>query len=145
MRLTHGESVRRTPEYVAWLGMRQRCTNTRNKRYKYYGARGIGICRAWLDDYGSFLAAVGRRPAKGYSIDRIKNNRGYVPGNVRWATQTVQVRNRRDSKDFTFMGVTAPLVEWAARIGVPYITLWERFYKLGWSVERALSTPRRLN
>ena len=37
---------------------------------------------------------MGEKP-KGYSIDRIDNNSGYFPGNIRWSDNSTQNINRR--------------------------------------------------
>ncbi len=73
--------------------MKARCLNKNADRYKYYGARGITMCRRWLK-FENFYADMGSRPY-GKSLDRINNNKGYSPANCRWATHTVQMRNRR--------------------------------------------------
>jgi hypothetical protein len=89
----HGRS--RTPEYHAWKNMRQRCLNPNHPNYHHYGGRGVTICDQWLDSFAAFLADVGERPAPGLSLDRIDNDGNYEPGNVRWATQSQQIRNQR--------------------------------------------------
>jgi len=43
----------------------------------------------------------------------------------------------------SFDGKTLTLAEWSSLIGVPYETLRHRVSYLGWSVERALTTPLR--
>lgn len=88
----HGKKIH--PLYSIWLQMRARCRNPRHKSYQNYGGRGITICERW-DDFELFLADVGERPPGRYSIDRIDNDGNYEPGNVRWATATEQIRNRR--------------------------------------------------
>lgn len=42
MTVTHRLS--RTPEWLAWKNMRDRCTNPRHYAFKNYGARGITVC-----------------------------------------------------------------------------------------------------
>lgn len=86
---------RNTPEYVAWNAMVQRCTRESHPAFKNYGKRGITVCAEWRHDFSAFLAHIGQRPSADYSLDRIDNERGYEPGNVRWATYDVQMRNRR--------------------------------------------------
>jgi hypothetical protein len=82
-----------TPEYRAWLGMLARCYNPNVKYYERYGGRGIKVCDEWRNSFENFYAYIGPRP-KGTSVNRIDNDKGYEPGNVEWATQQTQVRNR---------------------------------------------------
>lgn len=92
--ITHGLSLR--PEYRVWKGMKQRCTpNPSNKAREGYFDRGIRVHPRWLGSFEAFFADMGPRPSAHHSIDRIDNDRGYEPGNCRWATRTQQNRNRR--------------------------------------------------
>lgn len=92
-RYIHGQSE--TWLYLRWAAMVQRCTNPNSKSFVNYGGRGITVCAEWRESFAAFAASVGQPPAPGLSIDRIDNDRGYEPGNVRWATVTEQARNRR--------------------------------------------------
>lgn len=87
-----------TPEHKAWMGMRARCYNPNHQSYKNYGGRGITVCDRWRDSFHSFLEDMGPRPADHLSLDRRDNDRGYEPGNCRWATDLQQNRNRRNVK-----------------------------------------------
>lgn len=93
--IVHGSASRknRTPEYVAWKAMRQRCKADHKDR-EYYFDRGIGICADW-DSFQQFLSDMGARPSSKHSIDRIDVNKGYVADNCRWATPVEQRRNQR--------------------------------------------------
>ncbi len=130
----------KSPEYIAWQHIKARCLNPTDRNYVNYGGRGITICDAWRNDFAAFLDGVGYRPSSSHTIDRIDNDGGYFPGNVRWATRTTQARNRRITKLLTVDGVTRPQSEWASVFGLLPKTLNARL-KLGWTVERALATP----
>ena len=79
--------------YNAWRGMMRRCYTTTDKAYKYYGARGIKVCKRWRV-FKNFLADMGEVPP-GRSLDRIDNDGNYTPKNCRWATHFTQIHNRR--------------------------------------------------
>jgi hypothetical protein len=84
------------PLYETYMDMVARCTRPSHKAYARYGGRGIAVCERWRTDFWAFVADVGERP-DGLSIDRIDNDGNYEPGNVRWADQSTQSKNRRPS------------------------------------------------
>lgn len=89
----HGEASK-TVEYFAWQAMKSRCNNPNASKYHLYGGRGIRVCDRWQNDFSAFLADMGRRPPDKTSLDRIDGNKGYEPGNCRWANDFEQNRNR---------------------------------------------------
>lgn len=89
---THG--MRYTKEYRAWLAMKRRCSDPKRHNAHRYVGRGITICEEWQDSFEAFFEHVGPAPTAKHSLDRINNDRDYMPGNVRWATAADQARNR---------------------------------------------------
>lgn len=136
--LQHGLS--RTPEYHAWAGIRHRCLNPSSQAYENYGGRGITICPEWRDDVVEFVKAVGQRPSPAHSLERVDNDRGYEPGNVRWATAMEQTYNRRNSRKLHYRGELRTMDSLAKEFGIKYTTLLRRVDDWGWDLERALNT-----
>ncbi len=126
---THGATVNQqtTPEYRAWFGMKQRCYYKTHIQFKDYGGRGIRVCDRWRDSFENFLADMGPRPSRAYSLDRFPDMHGdYEPSNCRWATSSEQHRNRRNNRLITFGGETRCITAWAEAYGINPSTLHHR-------------------
>lgn len=95
-KLTHGRTCNGKLDgtYMSWRKMLERV------RYPQFNPHyiGISICDRWEPRQGgsweNFLADMGERP-EGKSLDRIKPDGNYEPGNCRWATPLEQSQNRR--------------------------------------------------
>lgn len=129
-------------EYHVWCGLRQRCYNSNNAKYKNYGARGIKVCERWLHSFENFYADMGEMP-NGCSIDRIDVNGDYCPENCRWADDVTQCNNRQFNFKVTFNGITETLRYWSEKTGINKSALYLRIHRRGWDVEKALTTPLR--
>lgn len=124
--------------------MKMRCYNTKSNRYYRYGGRGIKICDEWLNDVESFRQwAINNGYADGLTIDRIDNNCDYCPQNCRWITRSEQSNNTSKSVMIEFNGKCQTLAQWSHELNIPTSTLHNRIRVHGWSIERALTTPRR--
>lgn len=121
-------------EQHVWFDIKKRCLDSEHACYKSYGGRGITLHSEWVNDFAAFYAHIGPAPSKVHSVDRIDNNKGYEPGNVRWATFVEQQNNRRDTIMITAKGVTKPLAIWARELNVPQSKLYWR-YTHGWNHE----------
>jgi len=135
---THGMS--KTPEFITWSHMKQRCQNPKDKDFYNYGARGISVCARWSDSFIAFVCDMGLRPSPLHSIERRDNSKGYDIANCRWGTKTEQSRNRTTARRITANGTTLGLSEWAEKTGMSADRIRARIDKLGWSNDRAVDS-----
>ena len=111
-------------EFRIWRGLAQR------KRDPYYV--NVYIDPTLYNSFDEFFLILG--PCKHRdTLDRIDNAKGYEPGNLRWASFTVQARNRTNNK----IVLGKPLSEWCEDLGLNYHTVYSRLEK-GWTAKRAL-------
>jgi len=140
-------SLKRLPGWINWKSMIDRCSTRSHASYRNYGGAGITVCDRWKKSYEAFIEDVGPPPAPGrqWTLDRFPNKSGnYEPGNVRWATQTEQQRNKRDNHIIASRGVALCISEWAERIGIPAHRISQRL-RAGWTVEDSLYKPLKKN
>lgn len=138
----HG--LHRSTEYNSWASMKSRCSNKKHPNFKHYGGRGIVVCQAWHASFSAFLRDVGPSPGPEYSLERVDNDRGYEPGNVRWATPLEQAQNTRASHLVEVGGETLSVHAWSRRTGISVSSIYSRV-KRGWSWPEAVSTPPDLS
>ena len=120
-----------------WCGMKQRTRNPNCPAYQHYGARGIEMCDEWHDSFLKFYEYFGDPPFAGASLERIDNDLGYFPGNVKWATRKDQMNNTRRSRKITLNGVTMTLSQWADKSGINRHTIACRI-NAGWPLRDAI-------
>lgn len=84
--------------YGIWKKMRERCRIITSQSYRYYGKRGITICKEW-DDFQVFYDwAVENGYNDKLTLDRRNNDGNYEPSNCRWATMAQQNQNQSSTK-----------------------------------------------
>ena len=98
----HGK--RYTRLYRVWLGMKDRCLNSKHQHFDRYGGKGIKVCEEWANDFQAFYdwAMVNgydeSAPRGQCTIDRIDNSKGYSPENCRWVSMAEQNKNKGNLK-----------------------------------------------
>lgn len=139
--IKHGNAKRgqMSALYKRWAGIKQRCTDPNATNYHDYGGRGIKLHKKWFD-FAVFARDVGTPPTPEHQLDRIDNNKGYVPGNVRWVTRADNIRNSRKCRQVEIDGKRQPVFAWLEHFGLSRSTFDARVRR-GWKVEEALSTP----
>ena len=126
-----------TPEYRVYHAMKDRCYRESDKEYENYGGRGIKVSDDWLTGFQAFIRDMGPRPTRRHTLERKNVNLGYSASNCVWATPTQQARNRRATKVFTVMCITAPAYDLAEHFKVKKSIVRDRLRR-GWCIEDAL-------
>lgn len=147
-------------EFDALKNAIHRCHNDQHHAFYNYGARGISVQDELRTQQGwrVLIDAIGPRPARGYSLDRIDNDGDYTidPPNLRWADRKTQQNNRRkynaERRDYGWgfsghgkspllecNGRLQTLKEWADELGINPATIRQRLHR-GLTVAEALNS-----
>ena len=76
----------------------RRCTDENDERYADYGGRGIAVHPPWVEDrslFAEYLCTLPGFDDPDSVLDRIENDKGYEPGNLRWVDVNTSNLNRR--------------------------------------------------
>lgn len=137
--------------YTLWRGIKKRCNNENDPNFHNYGGRGITVCDEWRNDFQAFYDWAMESGYKEeilpngnnkWTIDRIDVNGNYEPSNCRWVDMKVQSNNTRTNHLLEFKGETKNITEWSKEVGLPAYLIVQRINRLGWTVEKALTTPK---
>lgn len=123
--------------FQVWVDMHKRCYSVRCPSYPNYGGRGITVHESWHHTPEKFFVDMGKRP-HGYTLDRVDNDKGYGPGNCRWASMSEQQNNKRTNINLEWEGLTKTISEWSRYLGIHKSTIHGR-YVSGMDVGRVLS------
>jgi len=138
--IKHGKTNSRL--YECWQHMKRRCYNKKMSNYKYYGRRGIKVCKEWRSNFEIFYDwAMKNGYKENLEIDRIDVNGNYEPNNCKWSTRKEQCNNKRNNYYIEYKRQRKTLTEWADILNIKVITLYDRLNKLQWTIEKALNTP----
>lgn len=136
--LKHGHIVdrRKSSTYASWRNAKTRCFNKFHEKFKQYGARGITMCPEWAADFRVFLRDMGECPA-GLTLERMDVNKGYEPGNCRWATKRDQTKNKTNSIIAVVGGEKVFVKEYVGELGLKYKSVW-------WHINRGRSAEEAI-
>lgn len=144
----HGLSTvngKKTRLYNIWVRMKQRCYDKNASDYYRYGGKGVKVCDEWKNNYENFHNwAMNNGYDDTLTIER-KDFRGdYNPANCTWIPIEKQARNKKTNHFIEYKGKRKTLAEWSELTNINSSTIRQRL-NLGWTVEKALTTPVRRN
>lgn len=119
-------------------GMKQRCYNTKNIAYRWYGAKGIKVCDEWMDNPLLFENwAMQNGYKNNLTIDRIDENKDYSPDNCRWITGSDNTKYKSTTSLIDINGEEHTGREWAEILGLGtnIINTYIRKYGLDSTIE----------
>lgn len=127
--------------YSIWHNMQARCYIKKNWNFKYYGGKGIKICREWKRSFKNFKTwALENGYGDDLQIDRIDANGNYCPKNCRWVTKRQQNNNTSRNHYIEYNGKTKTCAEWGLLYNIQRNVLNRRIRR-GWDIEKAFTTP----
>lgn len=129
---THNKT--NTKIYKLWMGIKSRCNNINNPKYKSYGGRGIKVCDEWQNDFMSFYNWT---LANGYdenakygecTIERINVNGNYEPNNCTFKNLKEQANNKTTNVFVEYNGETHTLKQWSEIFNLKYKSMVNRYH-----------------
>lgn len=122
---THGKTNH--PLFKVWCLMIDRCYKPKATNYRYYGKKGIRVCREWKNNFKDFYDwAIINGWKPGLELERKKNYKNYNPANCTFATRKQQCRNRTSNVMISYKGERMCAIEWAEKTGIPVTTIYQR-------------------
>lgn len=154
----HGVRLRQRPKptydrergrlYDTWLSLHSRCEKPDDPMYRFHGARGIRVARAWRE-FAPFEAWARKSGAKrGLWLVRTDRRKGYSPQNCEWTLPAEAVRRQgprakpHPTRLLSAFGETKGITAWEGdpRCPVRAATIGKRLAQ-GWTTQAAIAHP----
>lgn len=98
--------------------MKRRCYNQNDKDYCWYGAKGIKVCDAWMENPKAFEDwSLSHGYSDDLTIDRIDENKDYCPENCRWITRNDNAKYKSSTILIDVDGKIHTGKDWAKTLG----------------------------
>jgi len=120
-------------EFNSFAAAKQRCNGSNTYAKRWY--QGITFS---FGSFHEFMEELGPKPCSDHQLDRIDNNKGYEPGNVRWVSRLEQQDNRTNSRLIEWEGITQSVSKWERHYGCRPNKLRRRL-NLGWTIAEAFT------
>ena len=105
------DKTKHKKEWVVWNNIMRRCYRPENNNFRWYGAKGIKVCKRW-HQFRNFFHDLGERP-EGHRIGRTDHSKDYKPSNVQWEAVPKPKRKR---------GKMSPIKKWMKSTTPPWST-----------------------
>lgn len=108
-------STMKSPMYVAWQSIIQRCLNPKRSSFKYYGAVGFTVCPEWqgVSGFQKFSDEMMERPEK--TVINIREGETvFNADNCFWTTE----RKRKKRAYLTIDNRTQSVEDWVSELGL---------------------------
>ena len=105
-------------------GMKNRCYKETEKSYRWYGAKGIRICKEWLESPKAFQDwSYSHGYKDDLTIDRIDEDKDYCPENCRWITMACNAKHKSTTNEIEVDGVSHTGREWSELLSLGINTI----------------------
>ncbi|MBN8285464.1 hypothetical protein [Zoogloea sp.] len=120
-------------EHLVWRNLLDRCYNPESAGWKHYGAKGIGVAKAWRDDFERFLKDIGAAPDRRRStwLARLDVTKDFEPGNCIWTTRNEQQNRRAFCQHVTVHGQRMTIAQAARLPQLPSSATIHKRHRLG--------------
>jgi hypothetical protein len=115
------------PENCRWATHKEQVRNTRVNRYVEHDGE-VKTLAEWAEIFQIPYTTLHGRLRKKLSLSE---------------AISIQPRPKREALIIEWNNECLTLSQWAKKVGIAKHSLWDRIYKRGWSIEKALTTPPR--
>ena len=108
-----------------YRSMIARCYDNKRRDYRFYGAKGVCVCKEWVEDIQNFISWAKESGYKdNLTIDRIDHKKDYCPENCRWLDPSTNFKYKSTTRVLVIDGVKDSLTGHAKRYNIAKTTLF---------------------